>query len=159
MMRLPVNNLQQAECLKLILEASWKARITESRFCRLDNDSALQGLLYRATVRDLGESRPLLVTERTFKLEPPLDSTDVDFFRRAILAILLVRACGAEMNHSAFQRPSFSICVNTERHDRARAKRREKKLVGSWTALASTHFDRLVGNHVVRRGADIGVKA
>ena len=68
---------------------------------RLHLEPALERLLHRASVGDLVQPLALLVGERALELDAARDARQPDLVRLALLAVLLVRALGAQVDAHA----------------------------------------------------------
>ena len=105
--------------------------------------------MYRASIGDLQQARPLLGGKVAVKHNFPGNMVEFAARLLTVLAILCMALCVLEVHSGSFERPLLAICVEPQSHGRASAQGAQQQLVGRRSRIVATRRDGLVGEQFV----------
>src|SRR5260370_26452547 len=111
--------------------------------------------MHRAAVRNLHQPFTLALIQRTVDLDFPADLVDEAYLRLAIGAVFGMDPAMVERYPHPFERPTFALGIQTQRHGGAGAKRRQQQVVRVGSGAEAAGGNRLIGEEAVAAGVDL----
>jgi hypothetical protein len=110
--------------------------------------------VYGTPRRDFQESLPLGVIEIAAEFDLAIDSVEESVFRFTVPAIFGINSVMSEPDRNAVQFDSLPLCIQPQRHRRARTEACEQQFVRCRSAVRP-EWGRLVSAKVVVAGNDL----